>query len=191
MSRIYDWETQQMRRFPFLSHEEIVRQLVADLEAQGERPQTGMALPSGYPDIVTEGQIYEIKPKLTVQAMQKAIGQLVLYGADLPGRELVIVGYAEEAVKFQSHCESLGIKVIVYKNDTWKHNKERDETYKAHCQSLSPRRPTRVRSLRRPKTRVQGSHESWEYVYGVLAALVVGFLVGAYGLDWLTQIFGI
>lgn len=93
------------------SHGEIV---TAISKEAGDPCQRGFDL-SGCPDLVTETHIYEIKVVLTPSAVQRGIGQLLLYGLDWPGRQLVLVGYEDRGIKFKSYLEKLGIEMQILK----------------------------------------------------------------------------
>lgn len=153
-------------------HEEILIAVVRELRRKGQRPETGLLLPSGYPDIVTRRCIYEIKPHLTVPAVQKAIGQLSLYGEDLPRRSLIILGRPGRGLeKFQSHCESLGITLVSYGED--------DRILPTPGANPGWASSFQVETGRR---------ESWAQVLGIFTALLLALLGVSYAVDWLRQL---
>ena len=91
------------------SHDDIV---VAISQKVGKRCPKGPER-TGWPDLVTRSHIYEIKVVLTSSAVQRGVGQLLLYGLDWPGRTLVLVGYADRGMRLKPYVEQLGIEMEI------------------------------------------------------------------------------
>ena len=107
------WRANPLRNLP--SHDDIVVTI-------SQRPgnscirrcgPSGQPQCSGWPDLVTDTHVYEIKSLLTMSAVQRGVGQLLLYGLDWPGRKLVLIGYDASGIKLKSYVEKLGIEMEI------------------------------------------------------------------------------
>jgi len=96
------------------SHEDII---AAVSQKAGDRCPRGPER-TGWPDLVTNTHIYEIKVVLTSSAVQRGVGQLLLYGLDWPGRKLVLVGYKHGGIRLKPYVEKLGIEMEILKEPT-------------------------------------------------------------------------
>ena len=99
------------------THAELVRILAQALQFCGETITVGLRVEAGMPDLYTDRCIYEVKPALTLSAVQRGIGQLLMYGQDLPGRELVLIGFAHTGCRMKGHVERLGVSMRILRDD--------------------------------------------------------------------------
>ena len=94
------------------SHKEIVASVVEELGLAEETSWIQAGL-SGWPDIVTDSHIYEVKPLLTMSAVHRGVGQLLMYDLDWPGRKLVLVGHEDTGAKLKPYVEKLGVQMRI------------------------------------------------------------------------------
>ena len=89
---------------------EVQRRLVSGLTEFSEF----VRLDCGIADVVTSDTIYEVKTKITVSSVQRAIGQLLLYSYSLPNHNMCIVGGSKKINKHvEKRLKEIGIKTIV------------------------------------------------------------------------------
>src|SRR5690606_38964308 len=86
------------------------------LENQGLWVDRQVVLQAGIADIVAGDMLIEVKRKLTRDAVIKAVGQVLLYGAELGVRRLVIVGRSGDGVKLAKQLKRLGIELWVWRD---------------------------------------------------------------------------
>ena len=94
----------------------IEDELASWLESQGLWVDRQVRLQTGIADIIAGDMIIEVKRKLTRDAVIKAVGQVLLYGAELNMRRLVIVGRAGDGVRLARHLKHLGIELWIWRD---------------------------------------------------------------------------
>ena len=85
--------------------------LCARLQARGVKFYRQMPISLMRVDVVTAGEIYEVKKDFSIEHCVKALGQLLFYSQQLPSRQMVMVagGYCPPA--FKQVLRANGIKV--------------------------------------------------------------------------------
>jgi predicted transcriptional regulator len=100
---------------PFVEHNQNERKFQERFVKTLDNPKEYVITDRGILDVETENALYELKVVINLSALQRALGQIMLYGSAIPNKKLYIVCQKlkiEDALV--KDVEKLGVKIITF-----------------------------------------------------------------------------